>query len=308
MEQDTDPQGATGFDQVTADTSLIFAKLDSWLEGFFRLLPNLAVALVVALLFVAAGATIGWAVSRTAASRGRNSLGSVLGSILRWLVAIAGLLIAFTIVVPSLRLGDLVAGLGIGSVAIGFAFKDILQNLFAGLLILFRQPFRTGDQIVTGNGYEGTVEEIEMRATLIRTYDGRRVVIPNAQVYTDAITVNTAFETRRSEYDFGIHYDADTGQAIDVAVQAARGVDGVLADPAPEALSTNLGDFAKSVRLRWWTASTQAEVVHTRSAVMLAVERAFADAGIAIPFPTQTLHLGGSLETEAPARRQEAAE
>ncbi|MEM7643957.1 MAG: mechanosensitive ion channel family protein [Pseudomonadota bacterium] len=297
MEQ-TDEQTPTGANPIDADPELILGKVDSWLDGLFRLLPNIAVAIVVLLLFVGLGLAVAWLFHRSGQSRNRADLGAVTGSLVKWAIWIGGAMVALTIVTPSLRPGDLIAGLGIGSVAIGFAFKDILQNMLAGLLILIRQPFEVGDQIVAGD-YEGTVEHIETRATLIRTYDGKRVVIPNSDVYTNAVTVNTAFETRRTEYDFGISYDSDTKLAMKVAVEAANGVDGVVADPAPEALSVNLGDFAKVVRLRWWTKSTQKETVHVRSDVMLAVEDAFAANGIDIPFPTRTLMVEGTVETES---------
>ncbi|WP_179380330.1 mechanosensitive ion channel family protein [Jannaschia marina] len=273
---------------VEADPELILDKVDSWVDGFFRLIPNIAVAIVVLLLFVGLGLLCAWAVRRMTRSRGRADLGAVIGSVFKWIVWIAGGLFALTIVMPSIRPGDLIAGLGIGSVAIGFAFKDILQNLLAGILILIRQPFEVGDQIVAGD-YEGTVEHIETRATLIRTYDGKRVVIPNSDVYTNAITVNTAFEKRRSEYGFGITYGSDTARAIAVAIEAAESVEGVLSDPAPQAFSTDLGDFAKVVKLWWWTRPEQLDVVRTGSEVMLAVEDAFARNGIDIPFPTQTV-------------------
>ncbi|MFO6462941.1 mechanosensitive ion channel family protein [Jannaschia sp. KMU-145] len=307
MEQDDTKTGGdtlTGADPIDADPQLILEKLDGWLDGFFRLIPNLVVALAVLALFIGLGLAVAWGIRRSGQSRNRADLGAVTGSLAKWAIWIAGAMLALTIVTPSLKPGDLIAGLGIGSVAIGFAFKDILQNMLAGLLILIRQPFEVGDQIVAGD-YEGTVEHIETRATLIRTFDGKRVVIPNSDVYTNAVTVNTAFPTRRSEYDFGIHYDADTKLAMRVAVEAANGVDGVESDPAPEALSVNLGDFAKVVRLRWWTKSTQSDTVHVRSAVMLAVEDIFAENGIDIPFPTQTLHMDGALETP---KAREAAE
>ncbi|MBM2577089.1 mechanosensitive ion channel family protein [Jannaschia sp. Os4] len=279
---------------VDADPSLIFDKIDAWVDGFFRLLPNLAVAAVVLLIFLAIGAAVAWSIRRGGTRAHRGDLGQVLGSVAKWVVWAIGFLLAATIVIPSLQPGNLIAGLGIGSVAIGFAFKDILQNLLAGILILIRQPFQVGDQIVV-NGHEGTVEHIETRATLLKTYDGRRVVIPNSDVYTNAVIVNTAFDLRRSEYDFGIHYDADTKTAMRVALEAVRGVEGVATDPAPDALSLNLGDFSKVVRLRWWTDSTRKEVIHLTSDVMLAVEDAFAANGIDIPFPTQTLHVDGRL-------------
>ena len=112
-----------------------------------------------------------------------------------------------------------------------FRSKDILQNLLAGILILIRQPFEIGDQIVSG-GHEGTVEKIETRATLIRTYDGRRVVIPNSDIYTDAVIVNTAFAQRRTEHDVMIGSDSDWAEAVRLMVKATAGCEGVEADPA----------------------------------------------------------------------------
>lgn len=294
------PEDQAAGEIIDADPQLILSKIDAWLDGLFRLIPNIAVAIVVLAIFVGIGALVAWGLRRAAQSRGRADLGAVTGSLLKWVLWIAGGMLALTIITPSIRPGDLIAGLGIGSVAIGFAFKDILQNMLAGILILIRQPFEVGDQIVAGD-YEGTVQQIETRATIIKTYDGRRVVIPNSDVYTNAVTVNTAFDIRRSSYDFGIGYDDDTRKAMRVAVEAVKEIDGVLTDPAPEALSTNLGDFAKVVTLRWWTKSMRTDVVHVRSDVMLAVEEAFAANDIGIPFPTTTMlwhDQTGSLEDD----------
>ena len=93
-------------------------------------------------------------------------------------------LIAVTAAFPSFTPADLVGALGIGGVAIGFAFKDIFQNYLAGLLILVTRPFVVGDQI-RFKDYEGTVEDIQTRATFIKTYDGRRVIIPNGDLNTN---------------------------------------------------------------------------------------------------------------------------
>ena len=93
-----------------------------------------------------------------------------------------------------------------------------MQNFLAGILILLTEPFEINDQIVF-KSFEGTVENIETRATTIRTYDGRRIVIPNAELFTNSVTVNTAFDKRRIEYDFGIGY----GDDIDHAKQLISG-------------------------------------------------------------------------------------
>lgn len=276
-------------EKVDANPGLFFDKLDSWLDGLFKLLPNIGVALVVLVVFYFLGKGIGALINRAAQKRDRPSLADVGGSLVRWAITIVGVMFAATIIAPTLSPGDLIAGLGVGSVAIGFAFKDILQNMLAGILILLRQPFEVGDQIVSG-GHEGTVERIETRATLIKTYDGRRVVIPNADIYTDSVVVNTAYETRRSEYDIGIGCNDDWDKARSLMVEACNGVEGVENEPEPEAIPVALGDFANIVRLRWWTASDRATQIHVFGEVLQAVYKKLDEAGIDMPYPTQ-VHL-----------------
>ena len=279
----------TRVDEIDANAGLIFDKLDVWLEGFFKLLPNIFVAVVVALIFWFIGLGVGKLVNRTADKRGRNSLGEVAGSLARWTIVVIGFMLAVTIIAPTVTPGDLFAGLGVSSVAIGFAFKDILQNILAGILILLRQPFEVGDQIVS-EGHKGTVEKIETRATMITTYDGRRVVIPNSVIYTDSVVVNTAFQTRRSEYDVGIGCNDSWDEARAIIEKTCAAVEGVESDPAPETIPMELGDFANVVRLRWWTKSDRASQIHTFGRVLQAVYIALDDEGIDMPYPTQ-VHL-----------------
>lgn len=276
----------TGLDKVDADVGNIFTKLDTWLDGLMRLLPNIAVALVVLLLAWGLARLIGWMVRRTAGKHDRQNLGEVGAALLKWAVLIAGVMLAITIVAPSITPADLFAGLGIGSVAIGFAFKDILQNMLAGILILLRQPFEVGDQIVSG-GYEGTVERIETRATLIKTYDGRRVVIPNSDIYTDAVVVNTAFDKRRSHYDVQIGCSDDWDEAARIMTESAAAIEGVLRDPAPEAIPWSMDADGNTIRLRWWTGSQRADVVKIWGQVIRDVYNALDKAGVDLPYPTR---------------------
>ena len=273
-------------ENIAAAPQLATKTIQGWVEGFFLLLPGIAAALILIGLFIAAAYAVRVAVRRTANRRDRANLGEVLGSFAYWVVVFVGILLGLTIVLPSLNPGDLVAGLGFGSVAIGFAFKDILQNWLAGLLLLLRQPFRTGDQIVVGD-HEGTVERIETRACLIKTYDGRLVIIPNADVYSSATIVNTAFDLRRSEYSVGIGY----GDSIDCAREAILGaiakVDGVERELAPEVLVDDLAASWVSLKARWWTHSRRTDVVHVRAAVIESIKLALDTAGVDMPFETQ---------------------
>lgn len=289
METDVQQAGPEAFeDAVNVDPAFMLDKIEGWIVGFQRLLPNIAVALIVILIF----SVIGWMIARSfnswARRHDRGNLGEVLGSFLKWIVILVGVLLGLTIVIPSLRPGDLVAGLGIGSVAIGFAFKDILQNWLAGLLLLLRQPFRPGDQIVVGD-YEGTVNKIETRATIITTYDGRDAIIPNAEVYSNAVTVNTAHPSRRSEYDVGIGYGDDIAKARKSIIAALVELDEIEHDPAPEVLVWDLAGSSVILRVRWWTHARRADVVRTRSAVLEAIKAALDTDGIDMPFPTQVM-------------------
>jgi small-conductance mechanosensitive channel len=222
---------------------------------------------------------------RSAADLPERNVRLVLGRLAQGGLNLLGLLVAVTIMFPSVRPVDLLSLLGISGVAIGFAFKDVLQNFLAGILILLRQPFRRGDQI-RFKDFEGTVEGIETRTTVIKTYDGRRVFIPNGEVFTNAVTVNTAYESRRSEHDVGIGYGDDPERAATLMTEAMRGVEGVRAEPPPEALVMELAESSVNVRARWWTGPRQHEVLKVRSKVLTAIRQRLTQEGIDLPFPT----------------------
>ena len=265
--------------------ALIWAKLYAVANGFFLQLPNILGALVFLVLAWIGGKLLARWISRLFGHRDRIDLGALLGSIAFGAVMVLALLISAAIVFPSVQPSNVLSTLGIGSVAIGFAFKDILQNLLAGLLLLVNRPYRRGDQIKVKD-YEGTVEHIESRATLIKTYDGRRVIIPNADVYTSPVIVNTAFANRRDQYDVGIGYGDDVEAACRVFVAAVAACDGVLDEPGPEALPWGLDASTVTVRVRWWAASLRTEQVHVRARVILAVRRVAREYGIDLPYPT----------------------
>lgn len=275
---------------VDFDASIPLGRVEAWIVGFQRLLPNIVVGLIV----IAIAYVVGWAISRTfrswAVRHNRQNLGDVLGSFLKWIAILFGVLLGLTIVVPSLKPGDLLAGLGVGSVAIGFAFQDILQNWLAGLLLLIRQPFQVGDQIIV-DSYEGTVDRIESRATIITTYDKRRVIVPNAQVYTNAVTVNTAHPVNRHQYDLGIGYGDDIQVAMDTILGAIAKLPGIESDPKSEVLVWDLAASTVNLRIRWWCSSARADVVKVRSEVLFAVKLALDEAGIDMPYDTQVLLL-----------------
>lgn len=286
--------GRVGAGMVDANVDVIWRTTDRLLDGFLAMLPLL--------LFVAKGVR---ALAERALARTSNrSAATAIGRILYIAMLSVAVLIAVTVAFPSMTPGRLISTMGIGGIAIGFAFKDIFQNLLAGILLLLRHPFRVGDEITTGE-FTGTVEAIETRATHIRTYDGRRTIIPNGDVYTKPITVTSAYDMLRTEYDVGIGYGDDIGRAKEIALEAIRGVDGVLADPAPDVLIAELAGSSKNLRLRCWTKPQRREVTRVRDRVLQAAADALAGAGVDLPFPTQVVLFHDQTEaTDGDRRRQ----
>lgn len=272
-------------------------QLQAMLNYVLILIPNLIVASVVFGLFMLLAHGLRKLALRLSEERKRHrNLGIVMGRLAYGTTIILGSLVALTILFPSFSPADMLGALGIGGIVIGFAFRDITQNFLAGILLLLTEPFRIQDQIVY-KAFEGTVEDIQIRATTIRTYDGRRVVIPNAELFTNAVTVNTAFDVRRLEYDIGIGYGDDIGLARELILQAMRGVTGVLAEPAPDALVVQLSDSAVRIRARWWIQPPRrADALDLQDRVLQAIKETLTDHGIDLPFPTYQVLLHNQTE------------
>ncbi len=275
---------------MNAEISAAWDKVQSMINGFIALLPNILLGLIVFILFLFIASRIKALVKRlTRNRRSARNLGLVLGRLAQGLTILIGLFIALSIVIPTFQAGDLIQLLGISGVAIGFAFRDILQNFLAGILILLTEPFQIDDQIVF-KGFEGTVENIETRATTIRTYDGRRIVIPNSELFTNSVTVNTAFDNRRLEYDVGIGYGDDIDLAKQLMLDAMHSVDEVLRDPAPDVLVMELAESTVNIRVRWWiNPPRRIDDLRSRDKVITAIKKKLVANGIDLPFPTQQI-------------------
>ncbi|MBW4483330.1 MAG: mechanosensitive ion channel family protein [Tildeniella torsiva UHER 1998/13D] len=258
---------------------------------FIQLLPGLAIALVLVLLtgYAAkvAQRVVGKMTQRLVPSRSLQLLAVQVARIGTWVV---GIIIAAVIAFPDLRLGDIIGLLGLGSVAIGFAFQDIFKNFLAGILLLVEEPFRLGDQVVMGD-YEGTVEAVKIRSTQLRTYTGELVEIPNAVVFTNPVRVLTAFRSRRTDLDIGVDYTTPLPLAQQTFLAVIARTDGVLSAPEPEVDVVGFGDSSIDFKVRYWTTPQIAEVRRVKSRVAIALKAACDEAGISIPYPIRTVHL-----------------
>ncbi|RIH81634.1 Mechanosensitive channel MscK [Calidithermus terrae] len=233
------------------DFSLALKRAHTLLASLVANLPNILVGLLVLTAFVLISRLVPKIIGRLLSGhRNAQNLSYVLSRLASWVVVTAGVFLSLSLVVPSLSVGDLVQLLGVTSVAVGFAFRDIFQNFLAGILLLLTQPFSLGDRIQV-KGYEGRVEDIQTRATRIRSDEGETVIIPNATLFTESVVVRRPYQNRRLEVDVNLK-----GVALErvrpALLEAVRRVPGVLHEPPPQVLVAAIAPDSLTLRLRWW--------------------------------------------------------
>ena len=165
---------------------------------------------------------------------------------------------------------SLATAFGLGGVALGFALRDIVSNLVAGVLLISSQEFAVGDQIVVGET-EGTVEQVELRATHIRTYDGRMVIVPNAIIYNSRVINNTESPFRRGSVFLHLGYGVDLTLVQRIVLDAVITVHGVAASPPPTMRVNDLAAHSILLEARFWTDSKRLDFMNTASAVREAI-------------------------------------
>ncbi|MGB7414593.1 MAG: mechanosensitive ion channel family protein [Thermosynechococcaceae cyanobacterium] len=190
--------------------------------------------------------------------------------------------------VLGLDFGALLGALGLTSVAIGFSLKDVLSNYISGVILLAARPFRLGDQVVIAD-YEGTITQVQLRATTMKTYDGRMVYIPNQEVFGASIINNTASNIRRSSVMVGIDYDADISEAIHIIQAAVTQADLVEESPIPEVLVQELAASTVNLEVRFWVNSQRGEFLAMTSDIARTVKEALQKGSVEMPTDIYTL-------------------
>jgi small-conductance mechanosensitive channel len=272
---------------IGVDISPALAKLHALGHAFVAMLPNVVLAVII---FIISCILARWARKLIVSFYGKRAVhqnvGLVLGRLLQATIILLNFMFALSIVLPSFSARDVIQVLGIGGVAVGFAFRDVLQNFLAGILILLAQPFRIGEEIAVGD-VQGFVQEVQTRATLIRTGDGFLVVIPNSRIYTETVTVFNAYDTRRSSVEFSIGLRENHTETRRLIRDAITGIDGVLSKPEPSAIYVGAAPGSVTIRARWWTNAKQTDDVVVRDQVIPAITKRLLENGIDITYPTQ---------------------
>jgi len=194
-------------------------------------------------------------------------------------IVIIGIFTSLTVIIPGFTFASLVTGLGFTTFVIGFATKDILNNLLSGVLILWQQPFRIGDYLFVGSN-QGKVEYIGVRATQLRKDDGELVLIPNGDMYSSAITIRGAGAERRMILKISVSYQCEIKKTKEVIAAVMKRTEGVVESPPPNAVVTDLSADGVHISVYFWINTDKNSPMQVFDAVATNIKRAMDEAGI----------------------------
>ena len=261
--------------------------ISSWWTGFQENIPHLIAGVLIFIIGLWLARLATKLTVRTMERRKADKEITILtGRIVRWTVIVFASI--FALQQSGQEVSALLAGLGILGFTIGFALQDVSSNFIAGMLLLIQQPFDI-DDLIEVSGYTGSVINVDLRSTELITLDGRHVLIPNSDVFTNTIVNYTRTKRRRISLPIGVGYDADLEAVEKLACKTVAKIKGVLADPAPAVFMDGFGDFAMNITVAYWYDTEETGFTAAKNGGIIAIKKVFEDANIDMPYPTQTV-------------------
>ncbi|WP_419800928.1 mechanosensitive ion channel family protein [Mucilaginibacter sp.] len=272
---------------------LISQKLSGWTNDFIKLLPNILLSSLILVLgfFVAQ-----WI--RTLAGKviRKVSANSALNNLFTSVIYIFFIGVTLFVVLRILHLDtavtSILAGAGIVGLALAFAFQDIASNFISGIFISFRRPVNVGD-IIKIKDYMGKVEEVNLRDTIVRTFQGQKVIIPNKDVFQNPIENFSLLGKRRLDLNIGVSYGDNLRRVKEITLNAVKGINGLSPDEETTLFFKEFGDSSINLVIRLWINSPEQPIyLEVCSEAVMRIKEAYDENGIMIPFPIRTLDFG----------------
>lgn len=257
-------------------------------RGFVQMLPQLGIALIILMVtWIFAKFAVRIADRLTKHTHIREDLKQLVDTLVRLAIWIIGVVIALTVAIPSFTPASAFAGLGVGALAIGFAFQDIFENFLAGVLIMLREKMRIGD-LIECEGIVGKVERITLRETHVRQLSNELTIVPNSKLFKNPVKILTDDVMRRDEIMVGVGYDCDLEEAQRLIQAAVEGLDNIVHEKPVLVVARTFGASSVDLLVQWWAPTGKTDIRLTRNSVVLAVKKALDAAGIEIPYPYVT--------------------
>lgn len=273
----------------------ITEKLESWGEAAVSSLPNLVLAIIIMVVSVFVARNLKKYSNRYLNKiRINPTISRFLSQIIFMGMIVLGIMLSLSALELTRTVSSILAGLGIVGLALGFAFQDTAANFMSGVFITFNQPYKIGDIIQTKDGHEGTVIDINLRVTKIRTYNGPIVHVPNRMLFQEYFINYTDEGRRRVQIECGVSYGEDLETVQKIALEAVENIPSRLKSEDNSIFWTGFGDSSINFTLNVWVKFTNNELnfIPARNEAIIALKKAFDKEGITIPFPIRTLDFG----------------
>lgn len=279
--------------EIQNASELILEKLETWARAAIKMLPEVVLAIIIVLIgyFIAKGVRnlVNRAMQR---STRHDTLLSLVTNTVYVGINLLACFLALGVLNLTTIVASLLAGAGIVGLALGFAFQDIAANFMAGIIMAIRKPFREGD-IIESQDKMGTVYEMNLRATLIRSFEGQYHIIPNKEVFQNTITNYTRLGKRRVDLDVGVSYGDDLEKVRRLTLDAVKGLDFVLPQEDISLYYKEFGDSSINFVVRFWiNFAKQPNYLIAKSEAIMAIKKTYDQNDIMIPFPIRTLDFG----------------
>lgn len=271
---------------------LIDEKLNLWFREIVEILPNLLLAVFVLLIgfFIAK-----WIRKLTLKIFKKISSNHTITNLFSTFIYITALGIVFFTALSILKLDkavtSILAGAGIFGLALAFAFQDIASNFISGIFISFRKPLHIGD-IVSVKNYMGKVMEVNLRDTVIKTFQGKIVIIPNKDVFQNPVENYSILGKRRLDLKVGVSYDSNLEKVAQIAVDALKNIEGLAPEEKITLFYEEFGDSSINFTVRLWCNSAeQIDYLTVGHNAIVSIKKAFDLHKINVPFPVRTLDI-----------------
>jgi len=261
--------------------------LSQFFENFMGGVPNLLTALAIFIVSVYLARMISNILRRVLRrQKAPEGVTHLLAQLILWTIITLG---AITAIQRFFNVTAFLAGLGIIGFTIGFALQDVMKNLVSGIILLIQQPFHVGE-VIGAAGFDGTVQQIDLRTTEMETTDGRVVTLPNASILSSPIINYTRARRLRVDLSFSLPHTVDPNTTRQLVLDAVQGVVGFVSEPAPVVVFNNLTSSAIEMTVNFWIDVTKNKAVNAKDSALLNVISVFGKQGIEVPHPVQMVY------------------
>jgi len=272
-------------DQTKISLNTAINKILEWVDTFVGLLPNIVVAIIIFILFFLLARLAQKSVLRLFdVTADHDVIKNLTVGLVYYCVLGLGLFIILEVLNLKTAVTSLLAGVGIIGLALGFAFQDIAANFLSGIILAFRKPFRITDIIQTGI-YTGTVTQINIRDTVIKTFQGQEVVVPNRSVIQNPITNYTVLGERRVDLVFRASFQEDLTNIKKLILLALEPIHEIIRKEDTNLVYTEFGHSFVDFEVRFWIRfQHEKDFIDTRSNVIMEIKKILDQNNVSIPF------------------------